>query len=118
MIRRSTRRPTHLAAVVGVSALAVAGVGLSTAAGASAPADDGGDGWAVDTSDCPDPDAVNAPIEGQITVGSAMPLSGGVAAAAFEPAARGFKAYINYANANGLLPGVAISTTRPTPRVR
>lgn len=104
MIRRSTR----LTAVVGVTALAVAGLGLSTAVGASAPDDEGADGWAVDTSDCPDPDATNAPIEGQVIIGSAMPLSGGAAAAAFEPAARGFKAYVNYANANGLLPGVEI----------
>ena len=95
MIRRSTR----------LTALAATGLGLSTVAGASAPADDGGDGWTVDTSDCPDPDATNAPIDGQIIIGSARPLSGGAAAAAFEPAARGFKAYVNYANANGLLPG-------------
>jgi len=105
MIRRTTR----VTAVAGASALAVAGLGFSTAVGASAPPDAGGSGgWAVDTSDCPDPDAVNAPIEGQIIIGSAMPLSGGVAAAAFEPAARGFRAYVNYANANGLLPGVEI----------
>ena len=34
-----------------------------------------------------------------------MPLSGGAAAAAFEPAARGLEAYINYANENDLVPG-------------
>jgi ABC-type branched-subunit amino acid transport system substrate-binding protein len=101
MIRRSTR----LTAIAGVSVVALAGIGVSTGASASAPPSDG---WAVDTSDCPDPDAVNAPIEGQIIIGSAMPLSGGAAAAAFEPAARGFRAYVNYANANGLLPGVEI----------
>ncbi len=34
-----------------------------------------------------------------------MPLSGGAAAAAFEPAARVCEAYINYANENDLVPG-------------
>jgi branched-chain amino acid transport system substrate-binding protein len=101
MIRRSTR----LTAIAGVSVVALAGIGVSTGVSASAPPSDG---WTVDTSDCPDPDAVNAPIEGQIIIGSAMPLSGGAAAAVFEPAARGFRAYVNYANANGLLPGVEI----------
>ena len=33
-----------------------------------------------------------------------MPLSGGVAAAAFGPVAEGFRAYIEYANEQGLLP--------------
>ena len=39
------------------------------------------DGNAVNTDDCIDPDAANAPIEGTIKIGSAMPLTGGVAAA-------------------------------------
>ena len=67
-------------------------------------ADTGSDGaWTVDTEDCPDPEATNAPIEGTIRIGSAMPLSGGAAAAAFEPAARGLQAYMTYANENDLL---------------
>ena len=47
----------------------------------------------VDTSDCPA--SATEPIEDEVFIGSAMPLSGGVAAAAFEPAARGFYAYID-----------------------
>lgn len=97
-----TRASTRVAAAVGAAALAVPvlGTGLASA-GAE-------EGWTVDTEDCPDPDATNAPIEGTIRIGSAMPLSGGAAAAAFEPAARGFQAYITYANDNDLLPGVEI----------
>ncbi len=59
--------------------------------------------WAVNTDDCIDPAAANAPIEGTIKIGSAMPLTGGVAAAAFAPVKGGFEAYINYANEKGLL---------------
>ncbi len=59
--------------------------------------------WAVNTDDCIDPEAANAPIEGTIKIGSAMPLTGGVAAAAFAPVKGGFEAYINYANEKGLL---------------
>ena len=61
-------------------------------------------GWMVDTSVCVDEDAANAPIEGEIFIGSSMPLSGGAAAAAFGPVKDGFEAYIQYANENGLLP--------------
>ena len=64
----------------------------------------GGEAWAVATDDCIDPDLVNAPIEGTVSIGSSMPLSGGVAAAAFGPVAEGFRAYIEYANEQGLLP--------------
>lgn len=66
------------------------------------------EGWAVDTEACVDPDAANAPIEGTISIGSAMPLSGGAAAAAFAPVKAGFEAYIKYANDNNLLDGVEI----------
>jgi ABC-type branched-subunit amino acid transport system substrate-binding protein len=97
MIHRTSR----LVAAAGVTALAVSAIGIGHAGAES----DGG--WTVDTEDCPDPDATNAPIEGTITIGSAMPLSGPVAAA-FEPAARGFEAYVAYANENELLPGVTI----------
>ncbi len=106
MVRRVTRPGRRAVAFIAAAAAVGGGVAAGTA-GATSP--DGGDGWAVDTSDCPDEDAVNAPIEGEIIVGSAMPLSGGAAAAAFEPAARGFQAYIAYANENGLLPGVTIT---------
>ena len=71
----------------------------------------GGAAWAVATEDCIDPDLVNAPIEGTVRIGSSMPLSGGVAAAAFGPVAEGFRAYIEYANEQGLLPGHDIELT-------
>ena len=60
-------------------------------------------GWTVDTSDCVDPDAANAPIEGTIKIGSAMPLSGGPAAAAFAPVKDGFEAFVQWANETGFL---------------
>jgi ABC-type branched-subunit amino acid transport system substrate-binding protein len=69
---------------------------------------DGGDteGYAVDTADCPD--GVEDPIEGKITVGATMPLSGGVAAVAFAPVAAGMKAYFEYANENNLVDGYEV----------
>ena len=95
------RRTTRVTAAAGATVLALSAFGVGQA-GAEAE-----EGWAVDTEDCPDPDATNAPIEGTIRIGSAMPLSGPVAGA-FEPVARGFQAYVEYANANELLPGVTI----------
>ena len=64
--------------------------------------------WAVNTDDCVDPDAANAPIEGSIKIGSAMPLSGGPAAIAFAPVKDGFEAYINWANEQGILGDVTL----------
>jgi len=69
------------------------------------------EGWAVDTDICVDPDAAAAPIEGTVKIGSAMPLSGGAAAAAFAPVKDGFEAFIKYANEQGLLGDVAIEVT-------
>jgi branched-chain amino acid transport system substrate-binding protein len=66
----------------------------------------GGEGFAVDTSDCPD-DAT-APIEGTVRIGTTMPLSGGAAAAAFAPVAGGIQAFIDHANENGLLEGIEL----------
>jgi len=63
----------------------------------------GADAWAVDTDPCSDPDAANAPIDGTVRIGSVMPLTGGVAAAAFAPVAEGFRAYVDFANQQGLL---------------
>lgn len=100
-----TSRSTRVLAVAGASVLAFSVAGLGHAGAGSE------EGWTVDTEDCPDPDRVNAPIEGTLRIGSAMPLSGGVAAAAFEPAARGLEAYINYANENELVPGVELDLT-------
>jgi ABC-type branched-subunit amino acid transport system substrate-binding protein len=64
-------------------------------------------GWTVDTDDCADPDAANAPIEGTLKIGSIMPLSGGVATA-FAPVKEGYDAYVQYANENGLLGDVTL----------
>ena len=67
--------------------------------------------WAVNTDDCVDPEAANAPIEGTLMIGSAMPLTGGVAAAAFAPVKSGFESYIKYANEKGLVPGIELQLT-------
>lgn len=69
------------------------------------------EGWTVDVEDCIDPAAAEEPIEGTIKIGSAMPLTGGVAAAAFAPVKGGFEAYIKYANDNGLLGDLTIEAT-------
>ena len=100
-----TSRSTRVLAVAGASVLAFSVAGLGHAGAGSE------EGWTVDTEDCSDPDRANAPIEGTISIGSAMPLSGGAAAAAFEPAARGLEAYINYANENDLVPGYELELT-------
>ena len=88
--------------------------GTEASADTDAPADTEAptsEAWAVDTDDCIDPDAANAPIEGTVEIGSAMPLTGGVAAAAFAPVKGGFEAYIDFANENGLLPGYTLEAT-------
>lgn len=64
--------------------------------------------WAVSTDDCVDPDAANAPIEGTIKIGSAMPLSGGPAAIAFAPVKDGYEAYIDWANEQGILGDITL----------
>ena len=69
------------------------------------------EGWKVDTDQCVDPDRANAPIEGTIDIASSAPLSGGPAAAAFGPVVDGMKAYIEYANDNGLVPDHELSIT-------
>ncbi len=68
-------------------------------------------GWTVDTEDCVDPDAANAPIEGTVKLGSIMPLSNSPAAAAFAPVKDGLEAYIQYANEKGLLGDVKLELT-------
>jgi branched-chain amino acid transport system substrate-binding protein len=65
-------------------------------------------GWTADTSACADPERAEQPIESAIKIGSAMPLSGGPAAA-FGPVKDGFQLYLDYADAQGLLPGYTIS---------
>jgi len=63
--------------------------------------------WTVDTSECSDPDAAEAPIEGTLKIGSAQPLSG-TPAVAFSPVKDGFELYLKFANDNHLLDGVAL----------
>lgn len=65
-------------------------------------------GWTVDTSGCADPARAEQPIVGTVKIGSAMPLSGGLAAA-FAPVKDGFEQYLDYASENGLLPGYTLS---------
>ena len=75
-------------------------------------ADSGSSGaWKVNTDDCSDPEAANAKIEGTLKIGSVMPLSGGSAAIAFAPVADGFKAYMDYANENKLVPGITLEAS-------
>ena len=79
--------------------------GTETTASGDTEAPPAAEGWTVNTDDCVDPDLANEPLEGPISIGSVMPLSGGPAATAFAPVAEGLSAYIDYANENGLLEG-------------
>lgn len=133
MIRRTTR--VRLGAVLAAGALLVAACGgddetatteapaaeTTAPAATEAPATEdteapatedteapAAEAWAVNTDDCVDPEAANAPIEGTVRISSVMPLTGGVAAAAFAPVKEGFDAYIEFANEKGLLPGFTI----------
>jgi len=68
--------------------------------------------WAVNTDDCIDPAAANAVIEGTISIGSVMPLTGDTSAdEAFAPVKDGWLAYMDYANENGLLGDLQIEAT-------
>jgi branched-chain amino acid transport system substrate-binding protein len=58
----------------------------------------GGAAFAVDVSNCEDPDAATAPIEGSIKIGVSIPLSGGPAVL-FAPFADGQQAFIDSHNA-------------------
>lgn len=69
-------------------------------------------GWAVNTDDCIDPDAANAPIEGTINIASVMPLTGDSSAdEAFAPVKDGWRAYMDYANEQGILGDITINAT-------
>lgn len=59
--------------------------------------------WAVNTDDCVDPDAANAPITGTVKIGTVLPLSGSVAAIAFAPVKAGFESYIKLSNEQKIL---------------
>ncbi|MFV0306600.1 MAG: ABC transporter substrate-binding protein [Desertimonas sp.] len=89
-------------------ASAAAGIG-SVATATTPPSEPPSDGWVAPTDDCIDADRVHQPIEGTLTIGSAMPLSGGAAASAFAPIAAGFQAYIEYANDHELVPGITLA---------
>lgn len=65
--------------------------------------------WTVDTDNCSDPEAAEAPIEGTLTIGSAQPLSG-TPAVAFSPVKDGFELYLKYANDNNLLDGITLKS--------
>jgi len=85
----------------------------ATTGDTSAPTTDAGSGapWAVSTADCTDPAAATKAITGTIKIGSVMPLTGGIAAAAFAPVKDGFNAYMDYANSKKLLGDVQVKTT-------
>lgn len=61
-------------------------------------------GFAVNLDDCEDPEAAAAVIEGDIIVGTSLPLSGGPAVL-FAPYSAGFQAYFDYINAQGGVDG-------------
>jgi branched-chain amino acid transport system substrate-binding protein len=58
----------------------------------------GGEAFVVDLEACEDPDAASAVIEGDIKIGTSIPLSGGPAVL-FAPYGDGFSAYFDYYNA-------------------
>ena len=91
--------------LIGDSTTTVATVdgAASTSSAVAAPT-----GWTVDTSGCAEPSRAEQPIVGTVKIGSAMPLSGGPAAA-FAPVKDGFEQYLNYASENNLLPGYTLS---------
>ena len=69
-------------------------------------------GWAVNTDDCIDPAAAEAPIEGTIKIGSVMPLTGESSAdEAFAPVKDGWLAYMDYANTAGILGDLKIEAS-------
>jgi branched-chain amino acid transport system substrate-binding protein len=113
------QRRKAIAAVLAAGSLLVAACGgdSDSDSDASAPAesdapttetDAPAETWAVSLDDCLDPDAAAAPIDDVINIGSAMPLTGGAAAAAFAPVKDGFEAYIQYANEQGLIEGYTL----------
>jgi len=67
--------------------------------------------WAVNTDDCVDPEAANAPITGTVKIGTVLPLSGSVAAIAFAPVKAGFESYIKLANEQKMLGDTTIEVS-------
>ncbi|MEI8240008.1 MAG: ABC transporter substrate-binding protein, partial [Actinomycetota bacterium] len=81
----------------------------TTAAATTAPSSSAPSGaWAVNTGDCVDAAAADKAISGTLRLGSVMPLSGGLAAAAFAPVKAGLQAYVDYANKQKMLGDVKI----------
>jgi branched-chain amino acid transport system substrate-binding protein len=78
-----------------------------TAADTTAGTEPAAEAWTVDTGNCSDPAAAEAPIEGELRIGAAQPLSG-TPAVAFAPVKEGFELYLKYANDNGLVPGITL----------
>ena len=124
MNHRSRRSVARYSAALATSAALLAGAGsvaASTPPGTEAPAGTAAagaaealpapsSGWTVNTDDCVDPDAANAKIEGELKIGSIMPLSG-TPASAFAPVKDGLTAYVDYANEKGLLGDLKLSLT-------
>jgi len=86
--------------------------GSETTGGSTESTEPMGDMWMVDTEACIDPDAANAPIEGEIHIGTVLPLTGPTSAdEAFAPVKDGWLAYMDYANENGLLGDLTIKAS-------
>jgi len=98
-------------AVIAAVAFVLAGCSsskkASTSGGATTTtASSGGGAYKVDTSKCPS--EANDKISGTVKIGTTMALSGGAAAAAFAPVAAGLKAFVQFANANNVIPGIKL----------
>jgi ABC-type branched-subunit amino acid transport system substrate-binding protein len=65
--------------------------------------------WTAPVDKCADPAAAKAPISGDLTIGSAMPLSGSPAVA-FAPVKEGFELYLKYANDSKILSGINLKS--------
>ncbi|MEO7399075.1 MAG: ABC transporter substrate-binding protein [Ilumatobacteraceae bacterium] len=64
--------------------------------------------WAVDTTACADAASADTEITGTLTIGTTAPQSGGLVTTIYGPVLAGFRAYVDVANAQGLLAGVAL----------
>ena len=91
------------------SSTATTAASTETTGGSTETTEASSDVWAVNTDDCIDPAAADAPIEGTIKIGGVMPLTGETMAdEAFSPVVKGWEAYFDYANENGLLGDLTI----------
>ena len=108
----ATEAPADTEAPAETDAPADTGATTDTEAPADTEAPDAsGEAFAADTSACDDPEAATAPIEGDILIGSSIPLSGGPAVL-FAPFGAGMQAYVDYYNAeNGGVNGQQLQLT-------